>query len=41
MGRKRCHSDEQIIYRLREAEIALAQGRTTTDATAQRSCGRR
>ncbi len=28
MGRKRKHSDDQIIRKLREAEVALAQGRS-------------
>lgn len=35
MGRKRRHSDEQIIHKLREAEVALAQGRTTKDVCRQ------
>lgn len=35
MGRKRRHSDEQFIHKLREAEIALAQGRTTKDVCKQ------
>ena len=35
MGRKRRHSDEQIIHKLREAEVALAQGRTTRDVCRQ------
>jgi transposase-like protein len=35
MGRKRRHTDEQIIHKLREAEIALAQGRTTKEVCKQ------
>lgn len=35
MGRKRRHSDEQIIHKLREAEVLLAQGRTTKDVCRQ------
>jgi len=35
MGRKRCHTDEQIIHKLREAEVALAQGKTTKDVCKQ------
>ncbi len=31
MGRKR-HTPEQIIRKLREAEVALAQGQTTAEA---------
>jgi transposase-like protein len=35
MGRKRKHSDDQIIHKLREAEVALAQGRTVKDVCRQ------
>lgn len=35
MGRKKKHSDEEIIHKLREAEVALAQGRTTKDVCRQ------
>lgn len=35
MGRKKRHSDDQIIYKLREAAVALAQGRTTKDVCKQ------
>ena len=35
MGRKRKHSDDQIIHKLREAEIALSQGRTVKDVCRQ------
>jgi len=35
MGRKRRHTDEQIIHKLREAEVALAQGKTTKDVCKQ------
>jgi len=35
MGRKRKHSDDQIIHKLREAEVALAQGRTVNDGCRQ------
>ena len=35
MGRKRRHTDEQIIHKLREAEISLAQGRTVKDVCKQ------
>lgn len=35
MGRKKKHSDEEIIRKLREAEVALAQGRTTKDVCRQ------
>ena len=35
MGRKRKHSDEEIIHKLRQAEIALAQGHTTKDVCRQ------
>lgn len=31
MGRKRRHCDDQIIHKLREAEVSLAQGRTTKE----------
>jgi transposase-like protein len=35
MGRRRKHNDEQIIRKLREAEVGLAQGRTTKDVCRQ------
>lgn len=35
MGRKRRHTDEQIIHKLREAEVALARGKTTKDVCKQ------
>ena len=35
MGRKRKHSDDQIIHKLREAEVALAQGRTVKEVCRQ------
>lgn len=35
MGRKRKHSDDQIIHKLREAEVGLAQGRTVKDVCRQ------
>ena len=35
MGRKRKHSDDQIIHKLREAEVAPAQGRTVKDVCRQ------
>ena len=35
MGRKRKHSDDQIIHELREAELGLAQGRTVKDVCRQ------
>lgn len=35
MGRKKKHSDDQIIHKLREAEIALSQGRTVKDVCRQ------
>jgi transposase-like protein len=35
MGRKKRHSDDQIIHKLREAEVALAQGRTTKEVCKQ------
>jgi len=35
MGRKRKHSDDQIIHKLREAEVAFAQGRTVKDVCRQ------
>jgi transposase-like protein len=35
MGRKKRHTDEQIIHKLREAEVALAQGRTTKEVCKQ------
>lgn len=35
MGRKRMHSDDQIIHKLREAEVGLAQGRTVEDMCRQ------
>ena len=35
MGRKKRHSDEEIIHKLREAEVALAQGRTTMEVCKQ------
>ncbi len=31
MGRKRKQSDDQIIHKLPEAEVALARGRTVKD----------
>ena len=35
MGRRRKHSDEQTIHKLREAEAGLAQGRTAKDLCRQ------
>ena len=38
MSRKK-HTPEQVINKLREAEVVLAQGRTVTEAS--RNCGSR